>query len=141
MKHTRVSLRVHCIFSTKERRPSIPENLQSRTWAFIGGIARNLGMTAIAVGGIADHVHVFLLLSPTMPLAEAMQKIKATSSRWLGEQIGKPFRWQEGYAAFSVSLSHTEATVAYILNQRKHHQRRSFEQEMAAILKKHRMEE
>ncbi len=98
-------------------------------------------MTAIAVGGIADHAHVLLLLPATMPLAEAMQKIKANSSRWLGEQTGKPFQWQEGYAAFSISLSHTEATVAYILNQRKHHERRSFVQEMRTILRKHGMEE
>ncbi|MGH9649398.1 MAG: transposase, partial [Terriglobales bacterium] len=74
MKHTRVSLRVHCIFSTKDRRPAIPETLQARTWAFIGGIARNLGMKAIAVGGMADHAHVLLLLPPTIPLAEAVQK-------------------------------------------------------------------
>jgi REP element-mobilizing transposase RayT len=141
MKHTRVSLRVHCIFSTKERCPAIPEALQSRTWAFMGGIARNLGLKAIAVGGMADHAHVLLLLAPTMPLAEAVQKIKANSSRWLREQTGKPFQWQEGYAAFSVSISHTDATVAYILNQRKHHERRSFAQELATILKKHRMDE
>ena len=141
MKHTRVSLRVHCIFSTKDRRPAIPETLQARAWAFIGGIARNLGMKAIAVGGVADHVHVLLLLALTIPLAEAVQKIKANSSRWLREQTGKPFQWQEGYAAFSVSISHTDATVAYILNQRRHHERRSFDQELAVILKKHRMEE
>ena len=98
-------------------------------------------MTAIAVGGIADHVHILLLLPPTMPLAEAIQKIKANSSRWLREQTGRPFQWQEGYAAFSVSISHTEATVGYILNQRKHHEHRSFDQELTAILKRHRMEE
>ena len=141
MKHTRVSLRVHCIFGTKEHRGSIPETLQPRLWAFMGGIARRLGMKAIAVGGVADHAHILLLLPATMPLAEAVQKIKANSSRWLHEQTGKPFQWQEGYAAFSVSISHTDATVAYILNQRKHHERRSFEQELAAILRKHRMEE
>lgn len=141
MRHTRVSLRVHCIFSTKDRRPTIPEELQPRTWAFMGGIARNLGMTAVAVGGIADHVHILLLLPATMPLAEAMQKIKANSSRWLREQTGKSFQWQEGYAAFSLSISHTDATVAYIRSQRKHHEGKSFDQELAAILKKHRMEE
>ncbi len=98
-------------------------------------------MTAVAVGGIADHVHILLMLSPTMPLAEAMQKIKANSSRWLREQTGRPFQWQEGYAAFSVSISHTEATVAYILNQRQHHERKSFDQELTAILRKHEMED
>jgi REP-associated tyrosine transposase len=139
MKHTRVSVRVHCVFSTKNRAMAIPEALQPRTWAFIGGIARRLGTKAIAVGGMSDHVHILLLLSPTISLAETVQKIKANSSRWLHEQTGRPFQWQEGYAAFSVSISHTDATVAYILNQRKHHERRTFDQELAAILPKHAM--
>lgn len=139
-KHSRVSLRIHCVFSTKDRRPSIPADLQPRTWASIGGIARNLASKAIAVGGVADHVHILLLLAPTATLAETIQKIKANSSRWLHQQTGKPFHWQEGYAAFSVSISHTDATVAYILNQREHHKKRTFDAELAAILKKHRME-
>ena len=134
MNHTRVSLRIHCIFSTKERCATIPEDLQPRLWAYLGGTARALGMKAMAVGGTRDHVHVFLLLPPTPALATAVQKLKANSSRWLHEQTGKPFQWQEGYAAFSVSISHTQATVAYILNQRQHHARRSFDEEMQRIL-------
>lgn len=81
MDHSRVSLRLHCVFSTKDRRPTIPAEFQQRLWEYIGGIARNLGMKAIAVGGTDDHVHVLLLLSPTVPLATAVQKIKANSSR------------------------------------------------------------
>ncbi|MGB9106933.1 MAG: transposase, partial [Terriglobales bacterium] len=113
--------------------------LQDRAWAFIGGIARRCGMTAIAVGGIADHVHILLLLPPTITLAEAMQKIKANSSRWIHEQTGKPFIWQEGYAAFSVSISQTDATVDYILHQKEHHQRHGFGEELAKILARHGM--
>lgn len=111
MDHTRVSLRVHCIFSTKHRRPTIPDNLQQRLFEYVGGIVRRLGMKAIAVGGIDDHLHVLLLLSPSVALATAVQKIKANSSRWLHEITGKPFQWQEGYAAYSVSISQTEPTV------------------------------
>ena len=136
MDHRRVSIRIHCIFSTKDRQPTIPEDLQQRLWEFIGGITRRLGMKAIAVGGIEDHAHVLLLLSPTIPLATAVQKIKANSSRWLHEMTGRPFQWQEGYAAYSVSISQTDATVRYILNQREHHRRRTFDEEMAAILEK-----
>jgi REP element-mobilizing transposase RayT len=141
MRHTRVSLRAHCVFGTKRRESTIPEDLQPRLWAFVGGIARRLGMTAIAVGGIEDHIHVLLLLSPTMSLAKALQAIKANSSRWLHQQTGKPFEWQEGYAAFSVSISHTDATVAYILKQRQHHRRRGYAEELAAMLRKHGMHE
>ena len=55
--------------------------------------------------------------------------------------IGKPFEWQEGYAAFSVSISHTDATVAYIHNQREHHAKRGFDQELARMLEQHHIEE
>jgi putative transposase len=139
MSHTRVSLRVHCIFSTKNRDYQIPADLQDRAWAFVGGIARNIGTTAIAVGGIDDHVHVLLLLPPTITVATAVQKIKANSSRWIHEQTGRRFEWQEGYAAFSIGIAQTDATVEYILHQREHHARRGYGEELAQILAKHRM--
>ncbi len=91
-------------------------------------------MTAIAVGGFVDHAHVLLLLQPTIPLATAVQKIKANSSRWIHQQTGKPFEWQEGYAAFSIGISQTDATVAYILRQKEHHQKRGFGEELAKLL-------
>ncbi len=128
---------MHCIFSTKGRDYTIPQDLQARAWAFIGGIARRCGTTVIAVGGIADHVHILLLLPPTMPLAVAIQKIKANSSRWIHEQTGRRFAWQEGYAAFSVSIAETNRNVDYILNQRQHHARRGFGEELAKILARH----
>ena len=52
------------------------------------------------------------------------------------EVTGKPFQWQEGYAAYSVSISHTDITVRYILNQHEHHKRRTFDQELAEIVEK-----
>jgi putative transposase len=137
VSHTRVSLRVHCIFSTKHRDCAIPVDLQDRAWAFIGGIARNCDMTAVAVGGTSDHVHVLLLMPPTVAVATAVQKIKSNSSRWIYQQTGRPFEWQEGYAAFSVGIAQTDQTVHYILNQKQHHQRQSLGEELARILAKH----
>ena len=125
------------MFSTKGRYPSIPDELQSRLWAFMGGTARRLGMKAIAVGGMRDHVHILLSLPPTIALAKAVQTLKANSSRWLHQTTGRPFEWQEGYAAFSVSISQTDATVAYILNQHEHHTKHGFDEELARILERH----
>jgi len=136
MRHTHVSVRIHCVFSTKERRASIPEEIQPRLWAFIGGIAPRVGMKAIAVGGMSDHVHVLLLLPATMALAKAVQTLKANSSRWLHETTRQPFEWQEGYAAFGVSISQTDATVAYIHNQRQHHAKRGFDEEFARLVER-----
>jgi REP element-mobilizing transposase RayT len=135
--HTFVSNRVHVVFSTKERRPIIPKDTQQRLWAYMAGTARQLGIQVYAVGGMADHAHVLIGLPAAHPLAKAVQAIKANSSRWLKENGNvQLFAWQEGYAAFSVSLSQTDATIRYIQNQPNHHQRRDFDAELALMLRR-----
>ena len=70
-----------------------------------------------------------------MTIAEAAQKLKANSSRWMGEH-GQSFEWQKGYAALSVSPSLVGSVRSYVLNQEEHHRERSFEAEFLALLRK-----
>ena len=135
MSHTYNANFVHCIFSTKERRNLIPPELHEPLWAYLLGISNHLKIKTLAIGGTGNHAHLLLGLPPTMTLAEAMQKLKANSSRWLGEQ-GVQFQWQDGYGAFSVSPSMLETVKAYIRNQWEHHHKRSFEEEFRALLDK-----
>jgi REP element-mobilizing transposase RayT len=137
-EHTFVSIRVHYVFGAASREHAIKPDLQPRLWSYIAGIARNIGATVYAVGGTEDHVHVFIGVPSTMAIAKAVQTIKANSSRWIRETM-RGFAWQEGYAAFSVSISHTDATMAYIQNQSEHHKRRGYGEELAAMLRKHHM--
>jgi REP element-mobilizing transposase RayT len=135
MANTYVANFVHLIFSTKNRRETIPPELQEQLWAYILGTANNLKIKTLAVGGTANHVHLLLSLPPTMPVSEAIQKLKANSSRWLGEH-GIVFQWQEGYGAFSVSSSLLDTVQKYIRNQAERHRKRSFEEEFRALLDK-----
>ncbi len=135
--HTFISNRVHIVFGTKGRLPMIPDIQLRRLWAYISGIIKNLGAKTYAVGGTKDHVHIFLGLPATMNLAETVQKIKANSSRWMHDEAGvKFFSWQEGYAAFSVSMSHSDATIAYIDQQTEHHKKRNYSAEMETLIAK-----
>ena len=133
---------MHCVFSTKERRKLITPEMQQRLWPFVGGIAKENHMKAIAVGGIADHIHLLLSLPATMSIAKAMQLIKGGSSKFVHETFPehRNFAWQEGYGAFSVSISHIEETVAYIHRQAEHHRKKTFEEEFRAFLQKHGIE-
>ncbi len=70
-----------------------------------------------------------------MPVAKAVQVLKANSSRWLREH-GLDFAWQEGYGAFSVSSSNKDAVKNYIEHQAEHHRKRSYESEFEAMLRK-----
>ena len=84
-----------------------------------------------------DHVHCLFLLNPQKSISEVIKQIKGSSSHFINQSnlaIGK-FAWQTGYGAFSVSESVVEKVYRYILNQKKHHQKKSFQQEYDAFLK------
>ncbi|MGA3345095.1 MAG: transposase [Terracidiphilus sp.] len=141
MSHTYCSSLFHCVFSTRERTRVIVPDLQERLWAYVGGIARENGMTALAAGGAEDHANILLSLPSSLTIAEGMQRIKSGSSRWLHESCGLTgFEWQKGYGAFSIGCSQVDATVAYIARQKEHHQKRDFQGEFLAILKQHGIE-
>lgn len=142
MPHSYVSNLMHCIFSTKERFPFIDGNLESRLWPYIGGIARENKMRALAIGGTADHVHTLLTLPGTMSVAKAVQLIKGGSSKWVHDTFTqyRKFTWQDGYGAFSVSASQADKTIAYIKGQKEHHRKRTFEEEFIEFLEKHGVE-
>jgi putative transposase len=70
-----------------------------------------------------------------------MREIKSASSRWMHETFNlKNFEWQEGYGAFSIGSAQIGTTLAYIGRQREHHQKRDFQGEFIAFLKKHHVE-
>jgi putative transposase len=142
MPHSYVSNLVHYIFSTKERLPSIDQELALRLWPYMGGIARENGMKALAVGGTADHVHTLLSLPATLSVAKAIQLIKGGSSKWVHDQFPRyqKFAWQDGYGAFSVSASQMKSVIRYIDAQKEHHQKRTFEEEFLEFLEKHGVE-
>jgi REP element-mobilizing transposase RayT len=137
MQHTYICVRVHFIFSTKDRRRLIPPELQPRLWSYLAGIAHRLDAKVLAIGGLDDHAHLLLGMPATITIAALVQKLKANSSRWMKDQTRRDFAWQEGYGAFSVSVSLVDATVTYIRNQAKHHRRRTFDQELREILTRH----
>lgn len=139
--HSFNSCLMHCVFSVKERRPLLTPEIRQRLWPYLGGIARENGMKALAIGGVADHVHVLLSVPATLAVSKAMQLLKGNSSKWLRETFAglrrDGFAWQEGFGAFSIGVSGLEDTVEYIRTQEEHHRQRSFREEVAAFLKKH----
>ena len=140
--HSFVSCLMHCVWATKERRPVITPDLRDRLWPYLGGIARENKMKALVVGGVEDHVHVLLSVPSTLSVAKAVQLLKGNSSKWIHEsfQEHREFQWQEGYGAFSVSISGVDETTKYILGQAEHHRKVSYRNELVVFLRKHGME-
>jgi putative transposase len=142
MAHSYISALYHVVFSTKERRKFINADLQARLWPYLGGIARENDMKALAIGGVEDHVHLLLSLPSTLTFAKAMQLIKGGSSKWIHDEFPalQEFAWQEGYGAFSIGISQIDDTKRYIANQAEHHRKVSYQEEFIAFLERHGIE-
>jgi REP element-mobilizing transposase RayT len=94
---------------------------------------------ALIIGGTSDHVHLLFSLSRTKALADVLADVKADSSKWIkgkGSQYAK-FYWQTGYGAFSIGQSNVEALRKYIVSQREHHRKRTFQDEFRDLLAKY----
>lgn len=137
MSHT--NLLYHIVFATKERAPLITDALRPRLHEYLGGIARNLGGTALEINGVEDHVHLLVILPPTIAVSEFMSKLKANSSAW-AKKRNEYFAWQSRYGAFTVSESQVERVRNYIRAQEEHHRKTTFRDEYVALLRAHRID-
>jgi REP element-mobilizing transposase RayT len=56
-------------------------------WAYMLGIARNEKIRMLAIGGVADHMHLLIALPPKMNLSKVVCDLKANSSKWMNEKV------------------------------------------------------
>jgi REP element-mobilizing transposase RayT len=132
MGQTLSKLLTHIIFSTKHRERTILPEVEDELYAYMGGICRAHKSPLLAGGGDADHVHLLVGLATTVTVAGLLEAVKKDSSKWIKTK-GSAFRgfhWQDGYAAFSIGQSQFDAAVRYIRNQKAHHRRKSFQEEL-----------
>ncbi len=142
MSGTYSQLLLHIVFSTKERIPWITPDVADRLYPYIGGIIRAEKGVLYDVGGIEDHLHLYLRWRPDGAVSDLMRTVKARSSKWLHDTFPnlRVFAWQEGYGVFSVSKSQEEAVKKYIAGQAEHHKKEDFKSELLRILRAHGVE-
>ena len=136
------SILVHLIFSTKQRRPYLTAEIEPDLQAYMAGIFREHKSPAITINSIPDHVHRLFVLSRTIAVADLVEEVKKSSSKWMKSrgQAFRHFQWQNGYGAFSIGQSSVPAVVKYITNQKEHHRRRSFQDEFRLFLDKYKID-
>jgi putative transposase len=141
MAQTLTCLRVHVVFSTKDRRPVSPPEVEPALYAYFGGILKNLDSCCLAAGGTNNHVHLLISLSKNMALSRLMEELKKSTSKWIKTQGPglRTFGWQDGYGAFTIGQSQVEALQLYIANQRERHRKLTFQEELVSLLKKYKV--
>jgi REP element-mobilizing transposase RayT len=138
MANTYTQIHIHAIFAVQNRVSLIADTWKDELYAYIMGIIKENGHKPLAIGGTADHIHLFFGLRPAQSLSNLMQDIKGSSSKWINEKrfVQGKFSWQEGYAAFSYAKSQLKDVVQYIENQTEHHHKTTFIEEFRIFLQK-----
>jgi putative transposase len=135
-------LYVHLIFSTKHREPLLLSPVRERMHAYLATVLKNQGSPALKVAGTSDHVHALFRLSKNISLAQTVEEIKTSSSKWVKTQgtALADFHWQSGYGGFSVGPAEVEQVMEYVAQQEAHHRTVSFEEEYRRLLQAHGIE-
>ena len=141
MAQTLTRLLIHIVFSTKHRADLIVPAFERDLHRYMGGICRALESPVLEIGGTTNHVHVLASLSKNIALSDLVMNMKKDSSKWIKSRAAEAsaFRWQDGYSAFSIGESGRGALDRYIQNQKEHHKKRSFEEELRVLVKKYKV--
>jgi len=133
---------IQMVFAVRGR-----ENLINRKWGtelhkYISGIIKGKNQKPIIVNGMPDHIHAFVGLRPAMSIADLIRDVKNNSTNFINKSkfVKGKFEWQEGYGSFSYSHSHISNVYDYILNQEKHHAKKTFKEEYLEFMKKFEIE-
>ena len=127
------SLWVHLIWSTKNREPILLPLLKQEVYKVIKDVSTEHEIYLDCINGVEDHVHLLVRLRTDQCIADIVKTIKGNSWDYFKDNPEKYVTWQDGFAAFSVSPGHVKRVRAYIHNQEKHHQDKSFSDELKEI--------
>lgn len=139
MPQSLARLHLHLIFSTKNREPFISDDIRKDLHAYMAKVLQNRRCPSLIINSMNDHVHLLFDLARTVTVSQAVEEVKKASSKWIKNQNPRfaNFAWQAGYGIFAVSESNVADVRAYIANQAKHHQKKTFQDEYRAFLTRH----
>lgn len=129
---------IQIVFAVQNRKSLINPTWEEELHKYIAGTIRNKGQKVLAINGMPDHIHIFIGMKPSCCISDLVREIKKSSTEFIREKKFCPakFNWQEGYGAFSYSHSDIDTVVKYILNQKEHHARKTFQHEYVEFLRR-----
>jgi len=142
MANTYTQIYIQVVFAVKGRQSLIRKEFKDELYKYIAGIIRNHNQKLLAINGMSDHIHIFFGMKPDIRISDFIRDIKANSSGFINERkfVRGKFNWQTGYGAFSYSQSQKDSVIKYIMNQEKHHAKRTFKEEYLELLRRFEIE-
>lgn len=137
MPNTYSQMYVQVVIVVKFRKSLIHKSWKDELYKYITGIVTNKGQKLLRINGVENHVHILLNIKPNLALSDLVKDIKVNSTNWINDRgfNDAKFQWQEGFGAFTYSISQLDNVIKYIDNQEEHHKKQSFKEEYILFLK------
>ena len=138
MPNTYTQLYAQIIFSPKGRYNLIHERIKPKIYKYITGIVKNKKQKLMIINGMPDHIHMFVGFSPDVAISDLVGIVKSNTTIFINDQklVRGKFEWQKGFGAFTYSKSQVQRVINYILDQEKHHRKKTFREEYLELLEK-----
>lgn len=139
---TYLSLRVHLVWATKDRRPWLDPEWRSRLFACAATIITRKGGKLLCAGSVKDHLHLYVEISATITIAKLVSTLKSNTARWIQHSVPhrRNFKWQHGYGAFTISASDDASLRDYIRNQERRRGENQLADEYQTLMDRHGIE-
>jgi len=133
---------IQAVFAVEGRANLLQKPWREEVFKYMSGIIKGKNQKPIIVNGVANHVHLFIGLKPSIAVSDLVRDIKNNTSNFINTQkfVHGRFSWQEGFGSFSYAHSQMEQVYQYILNQEEHHRKKTFKEEYLEFLKKFEIE-
>lgn len=137
-----IKVYVHYVWSTKDRRPTLTDDIRKTVFAHIKENAAKKNIFIDFINGYKDHVHCLVSLNDDLSIGKIAQLIKGESSFWINSKklISGRFEWQNEYIAVAVNDEKIDVVRNYIANQEDHHKKKSFIDEYNQFIKRYNFE-
>ena len=126
----------HIIFRPKNSKRVITEEYQEKLYMFIWSLCKKKNCYLHRINGMTDHIHMLVEIPVTLSVADFVRDIKVGANVFM-KNNRKMFPYFEGwgrsYCVLSYSKSEIEIVKEYIKNQKTHHAKHSYAEELRKL--------
>lgn len=124
MPESHCELYYHLVWATWDRVSVIKAELSVHVYRAVTDECKALGVEVLGIGGIENNVHLVVRTPPTVSISALIKQIKGATTYFITHNIHpeQGFKWQGSYGAFTVSKRNLPDVLAYVQNQRQHHE-------------------
>ncbi len=123
--HAVYNIKLHIVFVTKYRRPSLSSELLDYLRMSFDEILQGWRCELLEFGGEPDHVHMLVNIHPALDISVLINNLKTASARrsrnrfaeHLKQFYWKPLFWHRAYFVCSVGGATLETVKAYVERQ------------------------